>query len=165
MRDFEWMSREAANSGFRLEVANGIPTWEAFPVVRHQRAVYRIMNSIRPVAAEGEPCPCIAEADVQIRFPDGSRKRPDISIFCREPDELDSEVTLVPEAVIEVLSKDYEAKDLIIGVPFYRQIGIRDVVVLDPESGKVTHWQNNQPERSYVSPVNLTFLCGCSCTV
>jgi Uma2 family endonuclease len=57
----------------------------------------------------------------------------------------------MPEAVIEVLSKDYEAKDLVIGVPFYRQIGVKDVIVRDPETNDVKHWQQGQPERSYTS--------------
>ena len=28
-------------------------------------------------------------------------------------------MTLLPEAVIEIISKDYEAKDTLVGVPFY----------------------------------------------
>ena len=164
MRDFERLSHEADMAGFRLEVVHGIPIWEAFPVFRHQSAIDRIRHTIQPTAI-GEPCRCIHAADVQIRFPDGSRKRPDISIFCRTPDEMDSEITLVPEAVIEVLSKDYEAKDLVIGVPFYQQVGIRDIVVLDPENDKVTHWQQGAGEKTYKSPAPLVFLCGCSCVV
>ena len=58
-------------------------------------------------------------ADVSIHFPDGSFKRPDISIFCREPDEEDEAITLVPTAVVEVISVDYEVKDTTIGPQFY----------------------------------------------
>lgn len=158
--------RDADAAGLRLELVRGIPTWEALPVYRHQRAVRRIDQSIRPLASDGSnACECIVVQDLSIRFPDGSHKRPDISIFCREPDELDSEVTLLPEAVIEVLSEEYEAKDLLIGVPFYQQTGIRDIVVLDPRTGAVRHWQQGQPERAYASPVLLAFLCGCEATV
>jgi Uma2 family endonuclease len=120
MQDFERLSREADAAGFRLEVVRGIATWEASPVLRHQRAVVRVVNSIRPMAVDSGSCACIAATDVQVLFPDGSRKRPDVAIFCGEPEE-DSEITLLPEAVVEELSKDYEAKDLVIGVPFYRQ--------------------------------------------
>ena len=59
-----------------------------------------------------------------MQFSDGSLKRPDISIFCREPDEQDDAVTLVPEAVIEVVSKGYEAKDLQIAPDFYLSRGV-----------------------------------------
>jgi Uma2 family endonuclease len=164
MQDFERLSREADAAGFRLEVVRGIAIWEASPVLRHQRAVVRIVNSVRPAVADGSTCACVAATDVQVRFPDGSHKRPDVAIFCGEPEE-DTEITLLPEAVIEVLSKDYHAKDLVIGVPFYRQIGVKDVIVLDPETGDVRHWQQGQAEKSYTSPATLSLLCGCVCTV
>ena len=164
MRNFERLSQEADRAGFRLEVVRGIATWEASPVLRHQRAVVRIVNSVLPLGGDAVSCMCLAATDVQVLFPDGSRKRPDVAVFCGEPEE-DTEITLLPEAVIEVLSKDYESKDLVIGVPFYRQIGIKDVIVLDPETGEVKHWQQGQPEKSYTSPTTLSLLCGCSCTV
>ena len=37
--------------------------------------------------------------------------------------------------MIEILSENYEAKDLVIGVPFYQQIGVKDIVVLDHAYG------------------------------
>ena len=60
-------------------------------------------------------------ANVLYRFADGSLKRPDISILCREPDESeqDNTITLIPEAVIEIISEGYEAKDLEISPNFY----------------------------------------------
>ena len=120
---------------------------------------------VRPTAtADGAACQCIALPDIQIRFPDGSRKRPDIAVFCSEPEE-DTEVTVIPDAVIEIISKDYEAKDLVVGVPFYQQVGIKDIVVFDPMTGKVSHWQYGVGEKTYKTPAPLTFLCGCSCVV
>lgn len=164
VRDFERLAQEADAVGIRLEVVQGITLWEPPPVYRHQAAIDRIRASIRPIMADAS-CVCIHAADVQVRFSDDSHKRPDISIFCRELDEQDRAITLMPEAVIEVLSKDYEAKDLVIGVPFYRQIGVKDVIVLDPETNEVKHWQQGQPERTFTSPVTLSLLCGCTCTV
>lgn len=165
MQDWSRLIAEADAAGFRLEIVQGIPTWETFPVARHQREIRRIQDSFRPTNIGDAECRCITYADVQIRFPDGTRKRPDISVFCREPDEQDSEITLIPEAVIEVLSKDYEAKDLIIGVPFYRQIGIKDVIVLDPISGEVKYYPKGKGEILLQSPTTITLACGCTCTV
>ena len=164
--DFECLARQANEAGVRLEIVRGLTIWETQPVLAHQEAVGRILESIKPMDADSvNPCDCYRAMDVSIRFPDGSHKRPDLSIFCRRPDELYSEVTLLPEVAIEVLSEEYEAKDLLIGVPFYQQTGIRDIVVLDPRTGAVRHWQQGQPERAYASPVPLTFLCGCAATV
>ena len=166
MMNLERIFREADEAGIRLEIVGGLPVWESSPVIRHQKAVDRIRTTIRPATTgAGEACSCVHYADIQICFPDGSHKRPDIAIFCREPDEQDVEVTLLPEAVVEILSKGYESKDLEVGVPFYRRSGVKDVVVLEPETGAVLHYQNNDPARELNSPTEIALTCGCQCTV
>jgi Uma2 family endonuclease len=152
----------AEELGIRLEIVRGLPIWEAAPAFRHQRAVDRIRASIR---SRGETtCSCLHVADVYVQFPDGSLKRPDVSVFCREPDEQDDAVTLVPEAVIEVVSKGYEAKDLEIGPGFYLSQGVKDVVVFDPLTLLVLHISATRTVRA-VSPQHLELACGCSVDV
>ena len=116
------------------------------------------------MSGDGDGCECVNYSDVDIRFPDGSIKRPDISIFCREPDEQDKAVTLLPEAVIEIISKDYEAKDTLVGVPFYVSQGIRDVITFDPATNRMVHIRDGA-RTEHDSPVEITLLCGCVCTV
>jgi hypothetical protein len=158
---------QAEELGVRLEIVRGLALWEAHPVVRHQRAIDRIRASIQmppPLADRVGGCACVHLADVYIRFPDGSLKRPDISIFCRDPDEEDDAVLLVPEAVIEVVSRGFEAKDLEIGPPFYLSQGVKDVVVFDPNTLLVLHMRQRSVHR-LTSPVELTLSCGCMCRV
>ena len=143
--------------GVKLEIAAGIPTWEALPVVRHQRAVKRIAASIR---LRG----CVEYSDVAIRFADGSFKRPDIAIWCREPDEEDEAVTLIPETVIEVISPGYEKKDTEIGAPFYISAGVKDVILFNPQNGEVEHRRIDGTWK-LTSPATITLECGCVCTV
>lgn len=150
--------------GIKLEMAGGVPTWEAQPVVRHQRAVKRISRSIGVRPATGAGCGCVEYTDVAIRFADGSFKRPDIAIWCREPDEEDEAVTLLPEAVIEVISRGYEKKDTEIGAPFYLAAGIKDVILFNPQSGEVEH-RRIEGSRKLRSPVEIALECGCVCTV
>lgn len=152
--------------GVRLEIVGGLPLWEAHPLPKHQRAVDRIRATITPPphTADGKGCACVHLADVYVQFPDGSLKRPDVSIFCREPDEDDRAITLVPEAVIEVISRGYEAKDLEIGPHFYRSQGVKDVVVFDPDTLVVLHVHAGGASR-HVAPVNIQLQCGCRCTV
>src|SRR4029453_15978225 len=109
--------------------------------------VDRIRATIKP--QDAARCACVHAADVYIQFPDGSLKRPDISIFCREPDDKEQEeaITLVPEAVIEVVSKGYEAKDLEIGPRFYLSQGVKDVVVFDPTTLLVLHLRRDGATR------------------
>ena len=155
---------QADELGIRLEIVGGLPLWEASPVRRHQQAIDRIRASLRSTPHSENECGCIHLADVYVVFPDGSLKRPDISIFCREPDEQDEAITLIPEAVIEVISKGYEAKDLEIGPRFYLSQGIKDVVVFDPHTLLVLHLTPTSSQR-LVSPVDLTLACGCACRV
>jgi hypothetical protein len=158
---------QANDLGVRLEIIGGLPLWEAHPVLKHQRAIDRIRDSIAPPPADSDPsngCGCIHYADVYIRFGDGSLTRPDIAIFCREPDEQDEAIVLLPEAVIEVVSRGYEAKDLEIGPRFYLSQGIKDIVVFDPDTLLVLHIRREGATRT-ISPVPLTLTCGCTCVV
>lgn len=153
--------------GIRLEIVRGLPIWEPYPVYKHQKAVDRIRATISKTdssANANNNCLCIHTADVYISFPDGSLKRPDIAIFCQEPEEEEEAIKLVPEAVIEVISKGYEAKDLDIGPQFYLSQGVKDVVVFNPYTLVVLHVHSNGAER-HVSPVEIQLQCGCRCTV
>lgn len=148
---------ERANRlGIRLEIVRGLPIWEAAPALRHQRTVDRIRATIRG-ASQG--CQCMHVADVYVQFPEGLR-RPDVSIFCREPDEQEDAITLIPEAVIEVISPKYEAKDLDVGPPFYLSQGVKDVVVVDPKTSVVLHMTANGTQRG-LSPMPIELACGC----
>lgn len=157
---------QANELGVRLEIVGGLPIWEAHPVLRHQRAVDRIRASISAETAAGEAahCSCMHVADIYVHFADGSLLRPDISIFCREPDEEDRAVTLLSEAVIEVVSRGYETKDLEIGPRFYLSQGVKDVIVFDPDTLLVLHVRRDGATRQ-ISPVSLHLECGCLCRV
>jgi len=114
---------QADELGTRLELVNGLAIREAQPPYGHQRHVERIARSIRPADGAAD-CGCVHALDVYIQFPNGLQ-RPDISILCREPpdEERDGPLTQVPDAVIEVVSPDYEARDLETGPPFYLSRG------------------------------------------
>lgn len=156
----------AEDLGVRLEIAGNLPIWEASPLYKHQKEVDRIRDSITKNEKEGKNCDCIDAADVYVQFPDGSLKRPDVSIFCREPseDEQEEVIKQVPEAVIEVISKKYEAKDLEISPPIYLANGVKDVVVFNPYTNEVVHFRDGE-KREMMSPVEIEFECGCRCTV
>ena len=99
-----------------------------------------------------------------MRFTDGSHKRPDIAIFCREPDEQDAAISLVPVAVVEIISKGFEKKDTEIGAPFYLAQGVKDVILLNPLTLEVTHYRQDGVT-DHRSPKTFVLECGCACTV
>jgi len=152
----------ASELGIRLEIVDGLPIWEAQPLYRHQKHVVRIAQSLKRTS---EACQCVSALDVYVQFPNGL-KRPDIAIFCREPNEAeqDNALTLSPEAVIEVVSKGFEAKDLEIGPPFYLSQGVKDVVVFDPSTLLVLHARRDYVTRQ-ISPVTIELICGCEVVV
>ena len=154
----------AEDLGIKLEFAGKLAIWEASPVYKHQKEIDRIRDSIKNVAKDENICECIDVADVYVAFPDGSLKRPDVSIFCREPDEKEEAIRQVPEAVIEVISKKYEAKDLEISPPVYLANGVKDVVVFNPYTMEVWHFRSDGT-KNLTSPVEIDFECGCSCVV
>jgi len=71
---------------------------------------------------------------------------------------------LIPEAIIEVISKGSEAKDMQIAPHFYLAQGVKDVVVFDPYTLFVLHARRDG-RWHYTSPVTLNFECGCQCEV
>jgi len=166
MRDhYKRQLLSADELGVRLEIISGLPVWEAHPVLKHQRAITRIRASIVPLEQSVEQkCACIHESDVYVAFPDGSLKRPDIAIFCSEPEEDDDPITLIPAAVIEVVSRGYEIKDMELAPNFYLAQGVKDVVVFDPHTLLVLHFRREKVAR-YTSPIEITMECGCRCVV
>jgi Uma2 family endonuclease len=159
---FEQLLEMADDAGVKLEITAGIPTWEAFPGPRHQKAVLRALRSIE--VSPGHDCGCFQLPDVYIKFPDGSLKRPDIAIFCEEPPDTDEALEKIPQAVVEVLSKNYEKKDTEIGAPFYLEHGVKDVVLFDPASQEVTH-RRLDATRLHKSPATVELECGCQITI
>ncbi len=115
--------QQADAIGIRLEIIAGLPVWDAAPVARHQKALYRIQSSL--CLSPDSHCGCFHLADTLIRFPDGSLKRPDIAVLCQEPPDSDEALDILPEAVIEILSTGYERKDLEPGSSFYLAQGIK----------------------------------------
>jgi Uma2 family endonuclease len=150
--------------GIKLEFVAGLPIWEASPVIAHQEAVDQIRASIKKSPDSEKQCGCFHYADIYVHFPEGSLKRPDISIFCEKPLEREEAVTKVPDAVIEILSKSYEKKDLDVSVPFYISQGIKDILVFNPYTMEVLHFSNGK-KRELISPGAIEFACGCTCAV
>ena len=154
---------DADENGYRLEIVDGLGIWEVQPAKRHISAAKRIELSVRPDPEGADGCGCVTYQGLYVVFPGGSLRRPDVAVFCREPDEEDEAVTLVPEAVIEVVSRGSERKDFDLNPPFYLSHGVKDVVVVDPYSGTVIHHRREEVRRLQ-TPVDIRLECGCLVT-
>lgn len=158
------LEKLAAEGAVRLEMTAGVPTWEAYPSLLHQETIDLIRASIEPLHLNGSHSGCYHYADVSIRFKDGSFKRPDIALFCTRPPRQDEALTVVPEAVIEIISPGYEYKDLYLNPQFYLAQDVKDVVIVDPRSGVVSHFRTTGVA-THQAAVTLDLLCGCRCTI
>lgn len=147
---------EADESGLRLEIVAGRTYWEFGPNYEHQNLLARIASSVRQERGGNG---CVAAMSVGIRFPDDSVLRPDLSVFSREPEPLGL-VTLVPEAVVEIVSRRSREKDLGIGPRFYLGMGVKDVLVVDPFSEDVHHFRREGEER-FKTGGTVRLECGC----
>ena len=159
----EAMEQSAESAGIRLEYVGGVPVWEASPIVRHQIKTLEIQMSLLSYAKQAG-CDCLPLADISIRFPDGSIKRPDISVYCSKPTELDASTSEIPVAVIEIISKGYEKKDMEISLPFYLKQKIADIVIFDPATNLVSHYHDGEID-TFDSPAELRFASGCRVTI
>ncbi|MEM8532872.1 MAG: Uma2 family endonuclease [Chloroflexota bacterium] len=155
------------NNQIKLEITGGTRTWRLLPSPRHQKLIDRVRATIEPIPDSDRSYGCgyYHLADVQLKFPDGSFKRPDIAIFCTEPPDIDESWEQVPEAVIEVISPNYEEKDLSINPPWYLAQGVRDVLIVDPRTEQITHWRHATAVITHTMPYDVDLLCGCRVTI
>ncbi len=165
MSTIKLLEERFPDSGVKLERVNGITIWEAHPVALHQENIFRIQLSLKAISQDADSCGCHHYADLSMRFPDGSEKRPDIAIFCQPPQQTEEVVTTLPDAVIEIISKGYEAKDYVISLPFYLTQGVKDVVVYNPYTKEVLHCRPDGKHDTLISPAEIQFVCGCMVTV
>jgi Uma2 family endonuclease len=107
---------------------------------------------------------CIHVASVLFSFPDGSLTCPDIAVLSGLPGQQDAPLTTIPEAVIEIISEGYGYEDLEIAPSFYLSVGVKDVLVLDPQLKLVYHHRHDGKKR-LESPVRVELECGCACEV
>jgi hypothetical protein len=150
-----------------LVLGSGKRIWEASPSPLHQMIVDEIRATIRPdiLTTSGAPgCECHHLSDVYIRLPDGSLVRPDISIFCARPPRQRQALDIVPLAVIEIISPNYETKDMEELPPVYLANGVLDVLVVDSDQRQVTHFRA-AGTTNHQMPVTIDLQCGCRCTI
>ncbi len=133
----------ADEAGVKLEVVQGEFVWEFFPSPLHQGFVRDLDRSVRPIPGDDRGCGCFTLADAYLQFSDGSLKRPDLMIYRFRPPLTREPLTIMPEAVVEILSPRGERKDLQVGPPFYLSNGVKDVLVVDPERRQGHHFRRD----------------------
>jgi hypothetical protein len=160
------LDRLIYEGAIKLEITSGVPTWEVSPNIIHQETIDLIRASIEPAKGNKnseKECGCFHYSDIHNRSKDGSLKRPDIAIFGEKPPKQDA-ITMIPQAIIEVVSPGYEYKDIALNPQFYLAQDTDDVVIVDPRSEAVTHYYASEVT-NHRAPVMIDLQWGCRCTI
>lgn len=152
---------QADEAGVRLEIEQGRTVWEFFPSIAHQHVIQEVFLSVRKLGT-GEGC--FRYLDAYVQLADGSIKRPDLALYCTQPPLTTEVARVTPGAVVEVVSRGYERKDLDSGPSLYLSNGVRDVLVVQPELGETRHFRRDGV-RVVRQGVQVALEMGCAVTV
>ena len=161
---FMTAAEAAWDVGVRLDRVRGLGVWSFSGSPLQGMTAARIARSLRSTPASGDGCGAFAYQGMAVRFPDGSILQPDVAVYAREPEKTNLPTTLVPEAIIEIVSPSSELKDLRYSPSFTLSQGVKDVIVVTPETEVLEHFRRDG-RTMHRSPVDLRLECGCLVTV
>ena len=125
--------------GVRVELIDGVLFNMASPTNLHALVaglIFRFLgNQIE--SNQGECIPFIAPADVQLDEDDKTVVVPDIFLVCKKEKILKARTFGAPDLVIEILSPSNRAYYMELKERKYREAGVREYWIVDPERQKV----------------------------
>jgi Uma2 family endonuclease len=154
----------------RAELIDGEVYMMALPARRHQD-ISRELFGLLYMFLDGKPCKVYAAPFGVRLFPradlsDDTYVEPDIVVVC-DASKLDERgCNGAPDLVVEILSASTTRQDLIVKLRKYREAGVREYWVVDPESASVTVYILDN-DRYYISvydrkaEVPVSVLPGC----
>ena len=154
----EWYSYEdylSWDDDQRWELIDGKAYLLAAPSTEHQRVSGALYSRIYDFL-EGKPCE-VFSAPFAVRLdPErswqakGNVVEPDISIVCN-PEQLDERgCNGPPTLIIEILSRKNPEHDLVLKMNKYRDVGLKEYWVANPEAGKITIYMLQQLGNDFI---------------
>jgi len=123
----------------RVEFIDGKIYYMASPNVKHQRVLRRLSDRFSNYL-HGKKCEAFVDSlDVRIDFDFGgnSHVEPDLIVICDEK-KLDKKgLNGAPEFALEVLSPSNRSNDLVRKYNKYREVGVREYWIVDPEKDEI----------------------------
>ena len=128
--------------GERFELIYGEAFAMAGPSVRHQGILTELLGQFY-VYLQGKPCKVLAApCDVRLFYEedenDDTVVQPDIFVVCDESKLGSESCRGAPDLVIEILSPSNTAVEMERKLKLYRQAGVKEYWVVDPENNGVT---------------------------
>lgn len=137
----------------RVELIDGIIYDMGAPTGYHQlitgQLYATLLSWIR--GRKGKCMPFISPVDVQLDGDDKTILQPDLLILCDKSKYTPARIIGAPDFVAEVLSKSTRRKDLFIKLNKYKNAGVREYWMIDPDRKTVMTWdfENDDEVKMY----------------
>ncbi|MBQ9064118.1 MAG: Uma2 family endonuclease [Blautia sp.] len=126
----------------RAELIDGVIYDMSAPTGYHQLTAGRLyMMIVEWISKRNGSCmPFISPVDVQLDCDDRTIVQPDVLILCDKSKYTPARIIGAPDFVAEILSKSTRNKDIFIKLNKYRNAGVREYWIIDPDKKKVMVW-------------------------
>ncbi len=130
---------EALPEGTRIELIDGQFYDMAAPSILHQDISAEIVSILRDhVRKNGGKCkPYASPIDVQLVKNEKTILQPDVIIVCDRDKITKKRIIGAPDLVIEIVSPNYAARDVLIKFLKYKDAGVKEYWIIFPEEKKI----------------------------
>lgn len=134
LEDYYYVSEE-----LRVELLDGRFYYMAAPTNRHQWLVYKLCEAFNQfIKTKDGHCISLPAANVQLNQDEKTMLEPDVFVVC-DRDKLKKDRTIgAPDLVVEIHSPSTKSYDIKEKLSCYRQAGVREYWMVDPEKERVT---------------------------
>ena len=145
----------ALPEGTRIEMIDNVFYDMGAPTTIHQTIAGMIHYQLFSYISEnnGSCTPFIAPTDVQLSCDDKTMVEPDVLVVCDRSKITKARIVGAPDLIVEILSPGRWFVDTILKMKKYKEAGVREYWVVDPDEKKlaVFHFEEND------DPVEYTF--------
>jgi len=132
----------------RVELIDGVIYDMSAPTGYHQLIAGRLHAMLLAwISERGGGCmPFLSPVDVQLDCDDKTIVQPDLLILCDKDKYTPARIVGAPDFAAEILSPSTRKKDLFIKLNKYRNAGVREFWVIDPDKRVIMVWYFEQDD-------------------
>lgn len=123
----------------RVELIDGVIYDMSAPTSTHQLIALELGSLFRTYikGKKGSCLPLVSPVDVQLDCDDKTMVQPDVLIVCDRDKVIKRCVYGAPDLIVEILSASTRKKDMFIKLTKYKEAGVREYWLVDPDNKKV----------------------------
>ena len=126
----------------RVELIDGVIYDMGSPTGYHQLIAGQLYSILLSwiQGGKGDCMPFISPMDVQLDYDNKTIVQPDVLILCDKSKYTPARIVGAPDYVAEILSKSTRRKDIFIKLSKYKNAGVREYWMIDPDRKTVMVW-------------------------